>query len=122
LFTLTNNQTTLGIKITVLFFSLTINSFLTWSWFDTCYFIDSELITYRSGPLKGKIKIDKIRKIEINQTLYSGVKPALGLNGLIIHFGKFDEIYFSPKEKEKFIALLQSVNPAIEVRDATKNS
>jgi hypothetical protein len=119
---LTDQNIFWAVKVVVLFCSLLVNSFFLWSWFDTCYIIDGEVLKYRSGPLKGGIKIDEIRKVEVNKTLYSGIKPALGPNGIIIYFGKFDEIYFSPKEKEKFVALLQSVNPAIQVMGFAKNS
>jgi len=34
----------------------------------------------------------------------------------------FCEIYFSPRDKEKFVAVLQSVNPAIEVQDSSQDS
>jgi len=95
---------------------------LTWFWFGTSYSIENEYIKYQSGFLGGKIAIQDIRKIEMNKTLWVGYRPALATKGLIIHYGKFNLIYFSPVDKEKFVALLQTVNPAIEVKDANQNS
>lgn len=95
---------------------------LAWVWFGTSYTIDAEYIRYKSGFIFGKISIQEIRKIEMNKTLWVGLKPALAKNGLIIQYGKYDEIYFSPVDKEKFVGLLQEINPSIIVKDANINS
>jgi hypothetical protein len=95
---------------------------LAWFWFGTNYTIDAEYIRYKSGFIFGKISILEIRKIEMNKTLWIGLRPALAKNGLIIKYGKYDEIYFSPVDKEKFVGLLQEINPSIIVKDANINS
>jgi hypothetical protein len=92
---------------------------LTWFWFGTSYAIDNEYIRFKSGFIFGKIPIQEIKKIEINKTLWIGLRPALAKNGLILKYGKYDEIYFSPVDKEKFVGLLQEINPSIEVKDAS---
>jgi len=86
-----------------------------WMWFRTYYEIDEKNIWYRSGPVNGSVQISAIKTISKNQRLYSGLKPALGMNGCVIYYNKYDEIYFSPKDKDGFVAALLHINPAIEI-------
>ncbi|WP_295767481.1 PH domain-containing protein [uncultured Mucilaginibacter sp.] len=90
--------------------------FIVWSWFATYYVINGDELSYRSGPIHGKISISSIRIITVNKTLYAGLKPALASNGCVIEYNKYDEIYMSPQDKEGFIAALLNVNAIIEVR------
>ena len=90
---------------------------LIWIVLETKYVIKENRVHYYSGPFRGKIEIDSIRKIE----KYSGWivpvtnKPALGNNGLIISYNKFDTIYLSPKLEKEFIEVVLKVNPSIEI-------
>ena len=90
---------------------------LVWILLDTKYKIDRNILSYCSGPIRGSIKISEIRKLELWNKWYvtSFIKPALGKDGMIIHYNKFDDIYISPKDKKKFIAALREINPDIEV-------
>jgi hypothetical protein len=88
---------------------------LLWMWLSTYYNITGTQLYYRSGPVNGVIDIKQIRAIITHKSMYAGLKPALGSKGCIIKYNKFDEIYLSPKEQEKFIAELLKINPAIEV-------
>jgi len=90
---------------------------LIWILLDTKYCIIEEIITFNSGPFRGKININSIRKIERHSGLIVPVtyKPALGTKGLIIYYNKFDDIYISPKEEEVFLEELIRINPNIEV-------
>lgn len=94
-----------------------ITAMLIWILLDTKYIIKEKQLFYCSGPIRGSIKIEKIRKIERWNKWYvtSFIKPALGKNGLIIYYDKFNDIYISPKDKEAFIASLREINPNIEV-------
>lgn len=94
-----------------------ISILLIWILLDTRYTIKENHIYYYSGPVRGKIDIASIHKIEHVTTWYAGslLKPALGSKGLTIRFNKFDDIYISPKEKEAFIAELLKINPEIKV-------
>jgi len=94
-----------------------ITAILIWILLDTKYIIKEKQLFYCSGPIRGSIKIEKIRKIERWNKWYvtSFIKPALGKNGLIIYYDKFNDIYISPKDKEAFIASLREINPNIEV-------
>lgn len=94
-----------------------VSGLLIWILLDTKYRINKEDFYYCCGPFRGKIAIDKIRKIERWNKWYvtSTMKPALDSDGLIIYYEKFDDIYISPKNKENFIKLLLEINPNIQV-------
>lgn len=94
-----------------------IAAMLIWTIVDTKYTIDKNTLLYYSGPVRGKISIDTIRKIERRNKWYTGtlLKPALGKEGLVIYYDKFDDIFISPKNREEFIAALREINPDIEV-------
>lgn len=88
-----------------------------WILLDTKYIIKNNDLFYYSGPVRGKIAIDSIRKIKyqtgwINESF---IKPALGIDGLYIYYNKFDDIYISPKDKEAFVNYLLKINPKIEI-------
>ena len=53
--------------------------------------------------IKGKIEIKEIREVIKGKTLWVGLKPATARKGLIIKYGKFDEIYMSPQTNDEFI-------------------
>lgn len=80
------------------------------------YKIDNEYVRYRLLFIfYGKIKIEKIHKIDVGKTLYVGMRPAFARNGLIIHYNKYEEIYISPKNNEEFVQELLKRNPNIEI-------
>ncbi|WP_062543398.1 PH domain-containing protein [Rufibacter tibetensis] len=103
-------------KIALGLFCLLICSLLLWIWFGTYYRIAGETLYFRCGPLHGSIPIQKIREVKLNQYLWSGLRPALGLHGLVINYNRWDTIYFSPAEKEQFLNALREVNPNIELK------
>ncbi len=76
---------------------------LGWMNFGTRYELSSKLFVYRSGPIRGKIEINKIREIIVGKTLWTGLKPATARNGLIIKYNRWDEIYISPESNERFV-------------------
>lgn len=86
---------------------------LAWMYFKTFYEIRNDLIYYRCGPFHGKLDIKIIREIEVNKTMYVGFKPALDINGLIVKYNKWEDIYFSPEKADEFIAELIKINPSI---------
>ena len=91
---------------------------LIWILLDTKYLLKENKIFYNSGPFRGVIAIDSIKRI----THHSGIivpvtfKPALNTKGLIIHYNSFDDIYISPKQQDLFLEELLKVNPNIEIR------
>ena len=106
------NEDLIGI---IIVFAVT--GMLIWIMLDTRYIIKEDALFYCSGPIRGTIKIQQIRKVENWNKWYvtSFIKPALGNEGLIIYYNKFDDIYISPKNKTAFIAALREINPSIEV-------
>lgn len=100
---------------TVLLYGISFMMF--WILLDTKYKIEGNFLYYHSGPIRGKIDIMKIHKLEHVTTWYvsSIIKPALGYRGLTVRYEKYNDIYISPKEKEKFISALKEINPEIVV-------
>ncbi|EAR12616.1 hypothetical protein PI23P_08320 [Polaribacter irgensii 23-P] len=86
-----------------------------WIYFDTFYKIENNELIYRSGFLRGKVKIPMIKEIRKGKTMWSGIKPALARNGLIIKFNKYDEIYIAPESNNELISDLLKVNPEIKI-------
>lgn len=88
---------------------------ITWIYIDTSYKIENGKLIYRSGFLRGKIEIQKIREIIKGKTMWSGRKPALAKKGLIIKFNKYDEIYIAPENNKEMISDLLKVNSEINI-------
>lgn len=86
-----------------------------WAYFSTHYYIIDSNFYYQSIFFKGKIAIDKIKELQLNKTLWSGVKPALARKGVIIKFG-FDEIYVAPINNQQLADALLKINPNIIVK------
>ena len=94
---------------------LLVCGFLLWSYYGTYYELTQMHIKYNCGPIKGKVEIKEIREIIKGQTLWVGLKPATARKGLIIKYGKFDEIYMSPQTNDEFINRLLELNDAIKI-------
>tara|TARA_B110000091_G_scaffold170053_1_gene182536 strand:+ start:83 stop:520 length:438 start_codon:yes stop_codon:yes gene_type:complete len=94
---------------------LLISAFLLWSYYGTYYELTQKQIKYNCGPIKGKIEIKEIREVIKGKTLWVGLKPATARKGLIIKYGKFDEIYISPQTNDEFINRLLELNDAIKI-------
>ena len=88
-----------------------------WIYFDTSYKIENNELIYRSGFKKRKIGIPNIKEILKGKTMWSGVKPALARNGLIIKFNKYDEIYIAPENNNELISDLLKVNSEIKITE-----
>ena len=88
-----------------------------WIYFDTFYKIENNELIYRSGFLRGKIEILNIKEILKGKTMWSGIKPALARNGLIIKFNKYDEIYIAPENNDKLIPDLIKINFEIKITE-----
>lgn len=91
--------------------------FLISLWTKTYYKIDDDFLYYRSGPFNGKVAISAIREIVRNKTLWVGFKPALSSKGLIIKYEKWNEIYISPRHKDKFLSELLKRNRHIRISE-----
>jgi len=88
---------------------------LIWAQFSTKYELTEKELIYQSGPIKGKIEIERIREIIKGKSLWVGLKPAIARKGLIIKYDKYDEIYISPESNEMFVNKIREINPKINV-------
>src|SRR5690606_19703093 len=114
LFPLLNKEATAG-AVGIAIFCIAVAVFLLWVLYGTCYVIGESHINYYSGPIRGRIEIEEIHTILMGKNLYAGLRPATALNGLIIKYGKYDEIYFSPYTNEDFTRELLKIKPDIKV-------
>lgn len=106
----------LAVKIFVTILLTAVSSFMISLFYGTFYEINSDEILIQNGPINGKIKINSIKEIISNTTMWVGFwKPATAMNGLIIKYNKFDEIYISPKTNKKFIEEILKINPEIKI-------
>ena len=94
---------------------LLVIGFLLWLNFGTEYELTQTELKYKSGPIRGKIEIERIREIIKGKSLWSGLKPATARNGLIIKYDKYEEIYISPKTNETFIEKILEFNNNIKI-------
>jgi hypothetical protein len=90
---------------------------IVWIYFDTLYKIEKNQLIYRSGFLRGRIDISKIKEIVVGKTMWSGIKPAMATNGLIIKFNSYHEVYIAPKNNDELIADLLELNPGIKIAE-----
>jgi hypothetical protein len=108
-------------NITALYVVIGINTiiliFLTWLILQTNYTLDSKNLFYKSGPFKGTIAINSIKKIEFHNGIIVPViwKPALSHVGLIITYNHYDDIYISPENRDEFVSKLTILNPTINL-------
>jgi hypothetical protein len=92
-------------------------SLILWTLLDTRYVIKQHFLLYRSGPFRGRIDIEKIKKIKYFSGLYVPVtmKPALDTEGFIITYNNLEDVYVSPVNRDVFLKELLKINPKIEI-------
>ena len=93
---------------------------LFWAQFSTKYELTEKDLIYQSGPIKGRIEIEKIFEIIKGKSLWVGMKPAIARKGLIIKYNKYDEIYISPESNELFVNKIKEINPKINIVSVKK--
>ena len=81
----------------------------------THYIFDPTTLICRSGLIKKQIEYSEIKKVTTKTTLFVGLKLSLSIKGIVIHYGKYEEIFISPQEQEKFLEMLQEKNPTISI-------
>jgi hypothetical protein len=102
-------------NIFILLLSLIVTIFFLWVWFGTYYQLDDEYFMYQSGPLKKKIPINKIVKVNKNVRSFFGMRPALSFEYLQIKYNTYDEVFIAPKDEDKFITDLINKNLKITI-------
>ncbi len=113
---LNKNSIDINDILSIIIVSLTL-VLIFWVFYGTYYKINKNTFTYNSGPIRGSIDIQKINIIYKGKTKWVGFKTATALNGLIIKYNKFDEIYISPKSNDEFIKALLKINNNIKIID-----
>ncbi len=106
-----------GVSIVPIVIVSLVIGFLLWVLLDTRYVIKNHFLLYRSGPIRGRIDIQKIQKIKRHSGLYVPVtlKPALDTKGFIITYNKYDDMFISPIKSDLFIEEIMKINPKIEI-------
>ncbi|MDX1350761.1 MAG: PH domain-containing protein [Putridiphycobacter sp.] len=92
---------------------MAIAGLLLWIWHHTYYRVENNHLIYHSGPFKGKIDIEDIKKITVNKTSYVGLKFGLARNGIIIESTTHMDLYISPQNAGAFLKKIVEINPAI---------
>ena len=81
----------------------------------THYIFDPTALICQSGIIKKQIEYSEIKKVTTKTTLFVGFKLSLSIKGIVIHYGKYEEIFISPQEQEKFLEMLKEKNPTISI-------
>lgn len=63
---------------------------------------ETQLVCHFLG-FKKRIALDQIRKIEPQRGLYAGLKLSTAWKGIVVHYGKWDDILISPADETAFI-------------------
>lgn len=96
--------------------SLIITALFVWIWLGTAYLLENGFLIYYSGPIRGRIPIDRINAINQNAHSWVGIRPALSFSYIKIRYNKYDDLFIAPKKEEQFIKELKSINPGIQIK------
>lgn len=108
-------EKSLGVQITLIALVSVVSAFLIWLLLDTYYTITDTKICWKSAFLSGTVDIASIESIQKRVNMWSGLKPATGLKGVIINYSKGKRIYFSPERQDEFVGELVKINSKIAI-------
>ena len=80
----------------------------------TFYTIDEEQLVCHIFGFKKRIRLSEIRRIEPQKGLYTGLKINTAWKGLVVSYGKWDEILISPAQEQLFIETIKAKNPTLQ--------
>ena len=80
----------------------------------TFYTIDEEYLVCHIFGFKKRIRLSEIRRIEPQKGLYAGFKINTAWKGLVVSYGKWDEILISPAQEQLFIETIKAKNPTLQ--------
>lgn len=87
----------------------------------TSYTIRDNELLMRMSLFRKRISIDEITKITRGSHVwFVGWKFALSHKGLVMGYGKYEEVLISPEKEQDFIDMLLQVNPGIKVEEKKK--
>ncbi len=69
----------------------------------TKFTITDELLVCKTLFFKKEIPLTNIKKIEKCKGFYAGYKFSTSFSGLIVYYGKFDEVFITPEKEDEFI-------------------
>jgi len=81
----------------------------------TYYTVDDTYLTCHILGFRKKISIQEITKIEQQKGLYTGLKINTAWKGLVVSYGKWDDILISPANEAGFKAEIKARNPSLQV-------
>ena len=84
-----------------------------WLFRTTYYVIEGDTLLIRSGLIRWHVPIREITSVTATRSPISS--PALSLDRLRIAYGSSRWILVSPENRQQFVAMLRSANPAITV-------
>jgi len=92
-----------------------VQALFVWMFLSTHYRLENGRLYYRSGPVSGSIALEEIREARIGENLWVGLRPATALGGVVLKYKRYDEIYLSPEDNERFCAHLLAHNPEVKI-------
>lgn len=114
-FTWWSNTQIFGFNLWLTILLLSIIGIIIWTIKDTFYILTEKELKFKSGFLSGSIKTESIKELEVNKTMWVGIKPATARKGIIVKFNQFDQIYISPRDNEEFVKELLKIKPEIKI-------
>jgi len=81
----------------------------------TFYTIDEEHLVCHIFGFKKRIRVSEIRRIEPQTGFYAGLKINTAWKGMVLTYGKWDEILISPAQEQLFIETINAKNPTLQV-------
>lgn len=89
--------------------------FMLYTFFNTWYEIDEDVLKIRSGFFKyPSVDIKTIEKIHYTSNPLAS--PAASFKRLEIKYGNSQYVILSPKDRDSFVELLLNINPNIQVK------
>lgn len=86
---------------------------VSWIWFGTGYRVTASELHVRSGPFRFRVPLSSIRRVRPTTNALSS--PSLSLRRLEISLADGRFILISPKDRERFIALLRERCPQARI-------
>lgn len=80
----------------------------------TFYTVDDDHLVCHTMGFKKEILLSEIRKIEPQNGFYAGLKINTAWKGLVVKYGKWDEILISPAQEQQFIETIKTKNPTLQ--------
>lgn len=86
--------------------------FILWLWCTTEYIVTENSLIIRYGPIKKEILLHTIKTLRKTRNPLSS--PALSLKRIEIAYESYNSVLISPKDRDKFIAILIEKSPHIK--------